>query len=442
MRSVGCTRSSSIDRSSRRSPRCPRPTYASRPRPLGSGSRRSGYVDPAAALRHLEALTSGVSRRAAIQRTLLPAMLGWFADAPDPDGGLLGFHRLSDALGSSHWYLRMLRDEGACRRAARDPAGDQPLRHGPADAGPGRLVPARARRGPGGARRRRARHGGDPRGAATRRPRRGDHGRARGTPARALPAGRGRHLRARRRRDRLPHPLGDHRARPSQGALAAAESFVEGERRGPIPTRVAVIAMGRLGGEEMSYSSDADVLFVHDPLPGADEREATEAAFAVANEMRRLLTLPGRGPAAADRRRPAPRGAARPAGPDPGVVRHLLRPLVEGLGGAGPAARSSGRGGRGPRSTVRGAGRSVALPGGRAQRRGRHRGAPDQGAGRLRTAAARCRPGDPPQARVGRTRRHRVDRAAAPDAVCRRARGPADDPDPGCARARRWTPSW
>src|SRR5262249_41118884 len=31
-----------------------------------------GYADPAGALRHLEALTSGVSRRAAIQRTLLP----------------------------------------------------------------------------------------------------------------------------------------------------------------------------------------------------------------------------------------------------------------------------------------------------------------------------------------------------------------------------------
>ena len=30
---------------------------------------------------------SGVSRRAAIQRTLLPVMLGWFADAADPDGG-------------------------------------------------------------------------------------------------------------------------------------------------------------------------------------------------------------------------------------------------------------------------------------------------------------------------------------------------------------------
>ena len=37
---------------------------------------------------HLESLSSGVSRRAAIQRTLLPVMLGWFADAPDPDAGL------------------------------------------------------------------------------------------------------------------------------------------------------------------------------------------------------------------------------------------------------------------------------------------------------------------------------------------------------------------
>ena len=46
-----------------------------------------GYADPDAALRHLEALTSGVSRRAAIQRQLLPAMLGWFAEAPDPDCG-------------------------------------------------------------------------------------------------------------------------------------------------------------------------------------------------------------------------------------------------------------------------------------------------------------------------------------------------------------------
>ncbi|MFM8896924.1 MAG: bifunctional [glutamine synthetase] adenylyltransferase/[glutamine synthetase]-adenylyl-L-tyrosine phosphorylase, partial [Actinomycetales bacterium] len=70
-----------------------------------------GYADPAGALRHIEALTSGVSRRAAIQRTLLPVLLGWFADGPDPDAGLLGFRRVSDDLGSTHWFLRLLRDE-------------------------------------------------------------------------------------------------------------------------------------------------------------------------------------------------------------------------------------------------------------------------------------------------------------------------------------------
>ncbi|HEU0041802.1 MAG TPA: bifunctional [glutamine synthetase] adenylyltransferase/[glutamine synthetase]-adenylyl-L-tyrosine phosphorylase, partial [Jiangellaceae bacterium] len=67
-----------------------------------------GYVDPAGALRHIEALTRGVSRRAAIQRTLLPVMLGWFADAPEPDTGLAGFRKVSDALGTTHWYLRLL----------------------------------------------------------------------------------------------------------------------------------------------------------------------------------------------------------------------------------------------------------------------------------------------------------------------------------------------
>ena len=65
---------------------------------------------PKGALRHLESLTNGVSRRAAIQRTL-PVMLGWFADCPDPDSGLAGFRRVSEALGSTPWYLRLLRDE-------------------------------------------------------------------------------------------------------------------------------------------------------------------------------------------------------------------------------------------------------------------------------------------------------------------------------------------
>src|SRR4029450_1134391 len=70
-------------------------------------------ADPAGAMRHLEALTLGMTRRAAIQRTLLPVMLGWFADSADPDAGLLAFRQVSEALGTTPWYLRLLRDEGA-----------------------------------------------------------------------------------------------------------------------------------------------------------------------------------------------------------------------------------------------------------------------------------------------------------------------------------------
>jgi glutamate-ammonia-ligase adenylyltransferase len=76
-----------------------------------------GFLDPNGALAHISALTSGLSRRAQIQRQLLPVLLQWFAEGTDPDAALLAFRRLSENLGESHWYLRMLRDSsGAAER--------------------------------------------------------------------------------------------------------------------------------------------------------------------------------------------------------------------------------------------------------------------------------------------------------------------------------------
>jgi glutamate-ammonia-ligase adenylyltransferase len=69
-----------------------------------------GFTDPRGALRHLEALADGVSRRARLFRTLLPAMLPTLADAPDPDGGLADFRSLADKLGDAPAFLRTLRD--------------------------------------------------------------------------------------------------------------------------------------------------------------------------------------------------------------------------------------------------------------------------------------------------------------------------------------------
>ena len=79
-----------------------------------------GFVDPKGALNHINALTTGVSRRATIQRTLLPVLIRWMAEGTDPDRALLSFRRLSEELGETPWFLRMLRDSsGAAERLMR-----------------------------------------------------------------------------------------------------------------------------------------------------------------------------------------------------------------------------------------------------------------------------------------------------------------------------------
>jgi [glutamine synthetase] adenylyltransferase / [glutamine synthetase]-adenylyl-L-tyrosine phosphorylase len=254
-----------------------------------------GYADPAGALRHIEALTAGFSRRAAIQRTLLPVMLGWFADAAQPDAGLLAFRQVSDALGESPWYLRLLRDDTrVAERMARVLASSRYatgllLRSPEAVA----MLADDAELAPRPAAELHAEAA-----AAVRR-----HDGA----AKAVEA-----VLALRRRELLRTAVADLlglcpveetgetltsvAAVTIGAALQVASRQVE-QRAGPLPTRTCVVAMGRLGGHEMGYGSDADVLFVHEPLDGADEEAATRAAHAVAEELRALLARPGRDPA-------------------------------------------------------------------------------------------------------------------------------------------------
>ncbi|MFC7221135.1 bifunctional glutamine-synthetase adenylyltransferase/deadenyltransferase, partial [Streptomyces polyrhachis] len=93
--------------------------------------------------------------------------------------------------------------------------------------------------------------------------------------------------------DRTGQAITDINAATIAGTLRAAVQSRWGET---LPTRFAVIGMGRFGGHELGYGSDADVLFVHEPREGADEQEAAQAAAAVANELRRLLQLPSSDP--------------------------------------------------------------------------------------------------------------------------------------------------
>ena len=83
---------------------------------------------------------------------------------------------------------------------------------------------------------------------------------------------------------------------------AATLEVVRDSMDQPVP-RIAVIAMGRWGGRELSYASDADAMFVMDDgngeprgsagSPRAVESDPTKVATAVITELRRLLAQPG-----------------------------------------------------------------------------------------------------------------------------------------------------
>ncbi|MCP2265960.1 bifunctional [glutamine synthetase] adenylyltransferase/[glutamine synthetase]-adenylyl-L-tyrosine phosphorylase [Promicromonospora thailandica] len=254
-----------------------------------------GYRDPEGAMRHVQALTDGVSRRAAIQRQLLPVLLGWFADGADPDEGLLAFRKLSDTLGSTHWYLRLLRDSAeAASRLAQVLSSSRYL----ADA---------IGRSPESVRWLAQTESLAPRGVR-RLASEADAllGRAQEVEAATVA------LRALRRRElartgvaELLGEVGPVEAAKAisdaadvvlAGGLRIAEHEARAARqiaRGDEPARLLIVAMGRLGGQELGYGSDADVMFVYEAVDGAPDKEANDYALTVAKNLRRILSAVG-----------------------------------------------------------------------------------------------------------------------------------------------------
>jgi len=274
-----------------------------------------GFRDPAGAMRHLEALTSGLSRRAAIQRTLLPVMLGWFADEADPDAGLLAFRRISDSLGASHWYLKMLRDEGSAAERlahvlARSRYAADLLVRAPesvAMLGVGEGTRPRSREQLLATMR-----------AASRRKSEADDAMTAARVQRRLELFRiaVADLTGQLDLAGVGTALTDLNCATLQSALEIATRGVEDETGGPLGTRLLVVGMGSFGGGEMGYGSDADVMFVHRPDDGVDETDAQASATLVVQEIRRLLGV---------------------AGPDPQLV---IDPDLRPEGKAGPMVRS------------------------------------------------------------------------------------------------------
>lgn len=236
-----------------------------------------GFRDPRGALAHIKAMSEGVSRRASIQRHLLPAMLQWFADGTDPDLGLLAFRRLSDGLGESYWFLRMLRDSsGAAHRLTTVLSSS-------------RFVADLLERIPEAASWLESDDDLRPRSYATL------LDEARATVSRhETAAGAAQVLRASRRREILRlalgaivgvvsiDDLGPGLAAIMSATLAGALELARREHPAPAEFaesfRFAIVALGRYGGEELGFGSDADVLYVYraDPADSGAQARATQ----------------------------------------------------------------------------------------------------------------------------------------------------------------------
>lgn len=228
---------------------------------LGERLRVLGFRDVERAARVLDNLVGGTSRRAKLFRVLTPALLRFLASAPQPDAGLFSFLRLGESLENRLDVLGALRD---------NPPGLEFLAR---VLGSGRLLGEVLEHVPEEL-------------ATIARPRDGwakDRAQLTREAAASLdwrdPSTRLDGLRRFKRREMLRVALadvaGDAEASEVGAALADIADACLEAALGDEPD-LAVIGMGKLGGRELSYSSDVDVMFVAagDPLAAEKRAEA------------------------------------------------------------------------------------------------------------------------------------------------------------------------
>jgi glutamate-ammonia-ligase adenylyltransferase len=252
-----------------------------------------GYEGPQTALKHMSVLVNLSGRRGRVQSVLLPRLLNWMSYAPDPDAGLLAYRRLSEALSSESWFLATLRDKPAVAKRLMHVLGTSAyvpdlLMRAP------RVIESYGD-GPGGPKLLESDPAAVARGLITSAARHPD-------PVRAIAA-----ARSLRRRElaRIGSAdlLGLLEVRDVCRALtsvwvAVLQSSLDAiigtnlPESGKAPAALAVIGMGRLGGAELGYGSDADVMFVCEAANGADEAQAVKWSTTVAEQVRALLGTP------------------------------------------------------------------------------------------------------------------------------------------------------
>ncbi|HVW34787.1 MAG TPA: bifunctional [glutamine synthetase] adenylyltransferase/[glutamine synthetase]-adenylyl-L-tyrosine phosphorylase, partial [Acidimicrobiia bacterium] len=228
-----------------------------------------GFHDVAHTRAALAELTTGLSRRSRLMAQLFPLLLEWLSETPDPDLGLLQLRRLAEGRARSEALAVAFREapgaaERVCRLLGSSRLVGDALRRHP------ELVPSLAEPDFLGRPKDRDelvddalgtlawRAGADERQEGLRRFKR-------------------RELLRIAARDLLGFASVEAVARELAGLADAAVEAIVRELDPAVP--FAVIGVGRLGGEELSYASDIDVLFVYDGAGAADfdaaERTAT-----------------------------------------------------------------------------------------------------------------------------------------------------------------------
>ena len=226
-----------------------------------------GFINPDRAVRALDELTRGLGRGARVMQQLLPLMLSWLAETPDPDLGLLNLRFHTEGVTRSRMLTQRLRDNlevghrlcivlGSSRMVS-----DQLL--GSPDVGAELAeLPARLDMDLGAA-------------------------------ARAALAGATDVDEARRRLRRLRDlavarisaadlceliavdEVGIRLGQVADAVVTAALEVVDP----PLP--FVVVAMGRYGGSDLSYASDLDLVFAYEGGTPDDQQQAERAARAL-----------------------------------------------------------------------------------------------------------------------------------------------------------------
>jgi glutamate-ammonia-ligase adenylyltransferase len=234
-----------------------------------------GFTDAARTRQAVRELTRGLNRSSRLMRQLMPLLLEWLSESPDPDLGLLGLRKLSSGPQRTTELATAFRDSPEAARRLCAVLGTsalltQTLEHHPD------LISAL----------------GDPNAMAPRSPESLADGATTALAWRGARRERQAGLRRFKAREELRIAARDVLGLEGDDATtvpatarqltALAEACVRAALDAVAPRLpFAVIAMGRFGGGELSYASDLDLLFAYDGTSPADFAAAERTAEAL-----------------------------------------------------------------------------------------------------------------------------------------------------------------